>query len=129
MKIGDVLYIAGFFDGEGHIGINKGTGGSFSLRMEMTQKDRGVLEYIKKVSGIGKIYKRKDGFYILRFGAREARVFLNNIFPYLRVKKPQAEVAKLFNTVTKDDSLSLNQRRQKQAFFKQVISDLNQGRA
>ena len=64
-------YLAGFFDGEGNVSIRikpdprYKTGYAVKLRIELTQKNKGVLELIKKRIGMGYIYPKQKGIWSL----------------------------------------------------------------
>lgn len=85
-------YIAGFFDGEGSIIRFKG-----KVKLQITQASRPVLEMIKFHFGFGSINelkKRKphwkDAWVFIVTNNRDCLAMLNNIAPYLVVKKQQA---------------------------------------
>jgi len=93
-------YIAGFFDGEGCILINKSKGEwnkqrspRYSLRVTLTQKFSACLTWVAGFFG-GYVFKHqagKQGHHWL-ITDNKARYFLEAILPYLRVKQQQAEI-------------------------------------
>lgn len=97
-------YIAGFFDGEGCIIVraairkNKTT---YELMISVGQNDTSVLKYIQRFFG-GRIanpsyeFRKKNQTPDLRMESKKAADFLRTMLPYLRVKKPQAELALKF---------------------------------
>jgi len=105
-------YIAGFFDGEGHISISKKKpkpprwkNPSYKLVAIITNTDKSVLNFIKSKFEIGKIYGpyRSSGFkpngkplYQLHFTGKNCKKFLKAIFPYLCVKRERAALALAF---------------------------------
>lgn len=99
-------YLAGFFDGEGNINICKGT-----LQVSVAQVDREIVDYIKARYG-GSITKRFHSLknpkwhdaYQWNTKTRKARIFLEDILPYLRFKKEKAIAA-------------IEHQRQKTAFW------------
>lgn len=93
----DLAYIAGFFDGEGSIVIIKSKSGNFSPEyaygVSIGQKDGQTLDWIKEKFG-GNVYLVKhDGSFYWALGYTKAIVFLKMIQPYLKYKKPQADLA------------------------------------
>ena len=66
----DIAYIAGLFDGEGHIQYkqymrkrknNKKPYLTWQIRLEIAMTDESTLRYIHEVLGVGTINKRKNG--------------------------------------------------------------------
>ena len=113
----DLLYIAGFFDGEGSISIGRRGRENYrwlQLNMTITNTDRAVLEMIRATFGVGCIglkdsglktreklsrlaYGTRDCFELIWTG-RQAESVLRELYPYLRVKKGQAEIALRFRS-------------------------------
>ena len=90
----DLSYLAGFFDGEGCISILKSTKGNWNpayfLQAQIGQKYGNILDWVKENFG-GNVYKKRDQTWIVtNFKAYE---FIKLITPYLKYKKPQAELA------------------------------------
>lgn len=97
-------YIAGFFDGEGFISIQKAShrshsGSRYWLIAAISNTNKYVLDEIQKVVG-GNVmmYKHKfrDGIgyhYRLTFYSRKAYEFIKLIQPYLKVKREEADTA------------------------------------
>lgn len=95
-------YFAGFFDGEGCIGIycTSKAGPSFNLRISIGQKHREILDFAQSIWG-GAVYKRIDkrnqrSHYIWEVTAKKAEVFLDAVSPYCVEKKRQIKAAKSF---------------------------------
>lgn len=95
-------YVAGFFDGEGHIMITsyrtKEKYLSYVLHVGVTNTNREILEQFAKVFG-GRIFVKKSYSPMHRTSYRwalhcgTARDFLNKILRHLKLKKVQAELA------------------------------------
>lgn len=87
-------YLAGFFDGEGCID-SYGVKSAYNPRISMWQKDRAYLMWLQQKLGFGYVVKcstRTTSSF--RIGKREdLRTFLQLIYPFLRLKKPQARLA------------------------------------
>ena len=89
--------MAGFFDGEGYIGllkrIRKGKYTEYFLQMSLGQKDGGTMDWIKENFG-GNLYRvKRDGTFYWTVSNRAAYKILKRITPYLKYKKPQAILA------------------------------------
>jgi hypothetical protein len=98
----DIRYIAGFFDGEGSIGIyyRKKNKDRFHLRTQLTQNKSDYVEYL--MNYLMKIYGGNLGEQITLSGhikynwqlnADKAVHFLREILPHLILKKAQADIA------------------------------------
>jgi hypothetical protein len=91
-----LAYLAGFFDGEGCIGMyDKGT--SKGLKVTVAQIDSKPIELFQSVFGgnIG-IQKAKPGYRNLsrlQYHGPKAKDVLANLYPYLIVKKERAAEA------------------------------------
>lgn len=95
----DLAYIAGFFDGEGYVGIYnykaEGTHKNDRKRLQLgiTNTNRDVLDWIKKRFNFGHIKEKSRSSpnwkicYEWTVRDRNAMKFLKMIYPYLRVKK------------------------------------------
>jgi len=91
MKSRDRAYIAGFFDGEGHIGFRKTHHGKKSgLRLYpqvvIGQKDPTILYWIQEVTGFGTVYHSPSAS-VARwqlYAQRDVYVFITLIYPYVK---------------------------------------------
>lgn len=110
-------YIAGFLDGEGTISIQRQlwiankTGSRFKATMEVANTSTDILNKIQLWTGLGfmdnhcgikrkKLNPHHKVCWKLRFRQGEIKVLLPEIFPYLQLKRPQAElVMEYFKTV------------------------------
>ena len=134
----DKAYLAGIIDGEGYIGIgmNKGTDNrqpQYVLRISIAQSNQPFLVCLRdKWGGLGSICvnrsprQAKVG-YRWHISANQAASILEDILPYLVIKKPQAELALEFQVTrgkpwkrVSEDELVVREG------FKQRISSLNQ---
>lgn len=97
----ELAYIAGFFDGEGHIGIytykaSKNGRRYARLVIGITNSHRPVLEWAREVMGAGRIQvkrihsERWSDCYSLIIQGLSARRFLTALLPYLKVKHERA---------------------------------------
>lgn len=86
------IYVAGFFDGEGCISINRG---NHLSRVEVTiaQKDTSILQLISVKWG-GKILTDKRKCSYLKFvKGDDIEKFLTSVLPYLRLRFNEAQIA------------------------------------
>ena len=93
----ELAYIAGFFDGEGCVRINKRLrerwNPEYSLFLSIGQKDGFTLDWIKSLFG-GNVYQTKrDNSFTWTISNKKAYFFLKEIYPYSQYKKPQIELA------------------------------------
>lgn len=110
--------MAGFFDGEGCIRINKrlrGTYTEYSVFITVGQKDGAVIDWIVKNYGGGSYLIKRDGSYVWTATNKIAYNVLKKIEPYLKYKKPQSEIAISFfegRNQGKKTTLEEKQRRE-----------------
>jgi|TARA_R110000824_G_scaffold394900_1_gene595040 hypothetical protein len=109
MEINDIAYMAGLFDGEGHVeykkrlvkqkkGKNKAYK-TWSIRCEMSMTDRGVMEWFHETLGFGTLNEReaklswtgKKTQWRWRCSYRDALVFAKLMWPYTQVKLHKLE--------------------------------------
>jgi hypothetical protein len=107
----DPKWIAGFFDGEGCVGVyfNNQCNGTkyYCLSVQITQSGsigRVVMDQLKEQYG-GSVYERKVGpgrkvNWKWSAVSNDAVAFLKDIVPYLFVKKEQAELAIQFQGIS-----------------------------
>lgn len=122
-------YIAGFFDGEGHIGICKGVVKHKNKvyeqiydRVKIDNTKPEVLYMIRDIFG-GKVSRKYNGYnkkdcYTFFVFSYESERFLKTIYPYLHIKRKQAEIMldfyKTKHKITKiGDSLSRKDRNKR----------------
>lgn len=100
----DAKYLAGFFDGEGHIGTSLQSlkhYRSYALHASITNTNREILEQIRTEYG-GNISAKShlaDAWlhqYHIMWYSTAAKEFIAKIAPHLIVKKEQAELALQF---------------------------------
>jgi hypothetical protein len=96
----DLRYVAGFFDGEGNVGIYRAGGGCLALKSQVTQNksqnSTWLLNQLQKRFG-GCVTEQRTLSHRTKLnwqlsGIKAAR-FLNSILPYLVLKRGQAEMA------------------------------------
>jgi len=103
-------YIAGIVDGEGCIRVNKTDketrkNPSYNINCHIVNTNKEVLEYIQSIIYCGKIFihpklgKRKI-LYKLSIDSCNIQDFIKTIYPYLRIKRKQAEIAFRFFNLT-----------------------------
>lgn len=136
----DKAYLAGFIDGEGSIGIhctrhkNSSQSPTHVARLNITQADMEFLGELR--SSLGGVLVKKPPHPtwqeqgVLEWRGLQARLLLEAILPYLRIKKLQAEGAiELERSKRKRGSCRLSESDlEYREWVKQRISDLNQKR-
>lgn len=102
----DIAWIAGFFDGEGSVGVRHtkkrgNRSGWFQLTVTIVNTHRPSLDRIVDVLGIGKVYSRKliEGrrpVFAYQIADYCGELFLSTIQPYVFTKAVQVETALKF---------------------------------
>lgn len=100
---GELAYIAGFFDGEGSIVITSREKGGLHLLVVLVNTDRLIIEAIRARFQSGSISVRsragslgKRPAYAVQWSGRGAAEVLRVLYPHLRLKKGQADIALRF---------------------------------
>lgn len=97
----DAIYLAGIFDGEGCVTLGKMENykTTYCLNVNVTNTNQLLLEWIKETVGKGGVYKKtrendywKDN-YVWKINGSLAVSFLKVIYPYLKVKRIQCDIA------------------------------------
>lgn len=94
-----LAYAAGFFDGEGCISLLKRERTykqktiTYFLRVSIGQKDGATLDWMKIAFGGNVFFVKRDGSFMWVLTDVAAYLFLKEITPYLKYKKPQADLA------------------------------------
>jgi hypothetical protein len=98
----ETAYIAGIIDGEGCIGIYRSSSHdrTFFLQITIVNTNITLLEWMKKKFGCGyltsqsksKAHPKNKQSYSLEVSRMKAYEILLRVFPYLIVKKPQANL-------------------------------------
>ncbi len=98
-------WLAGFFDGEGHVSIMKDSkSGNLSIQLGITQNDEYLLALIMLKYRAGNIYSHYNGnkngrmidCFVYRINGKEIKQLLEDILPYSVVKRERIEVALRF---------------------------------
>lgn len=100
MKKTDLAYYAGIFDGEGCVTITLYGNKLYQLRCKVSNTNEWLIQSLRMTWG-GHVYRDKRTpnhracyeWYIVSW---QAAIFLEDIYPYLRLKKPQVDVALQF---------------------------------
>jgi len=91
------IYMAGFFDGEGYVGLlkrmRKGKYLEYFIQISIGQNDGAIVDWIKDNFGGNCYLVKRDNSYYWTISNRLAYNFLKEITPFLKYKKPQAELA------------------------------------
>ena len=112
----NVEYIAGFFDGEGSIGLYKNGQGTYHLRTQLTQNvnkfSTMFLNYLMNIYG-GNLTQQITSHgikYNWQLNSEKAVMFLQEIEPFLFFKKEQSEIARAWWTLKPKQSRDNNGR-------------------
>lgn len=120
-------YVAGFFDGEGSISIkNPGKNTSYRICISIAQKRPEPLFMIQARWG-GSLNKRDNNISTLLMFSKKAVSFISDIYPYLVVKRKQAEIAIKFQEGKKNTGargMSV-ERKEEEAAMKRDIEFIN----
>lgn len=102
MKNSDLIYIAGFMDGEGSVGIyrqnTKESNNSYYLSVSIAQKrskqSEKVLKMLTKIGGVSYDWMTKSNTLMWKWQITrtDAGSFLKDIIPFLIIKQDQARV-------------------------------------
>lgn len=99
-------YIAGLFDGEGHVSITatkRRSGTDPKLTVRLTNTFLPIIREIQHMYG-GHIYKARKvkehylQVYVLSLTVEESKKFLSDILPFLHIKRDQATYALKFSS-------------------------------
>lgn len=104
-------YLAGLIDGEGCIFISKYRGKNnvspvYNLRVIVAMSEKEILEDMQKITGAGRVHynptvskKRENWSEMWQWittATADVKALLDAIYPYLRIKKSQADTALQF---------------------------------
>lgn len=101
-----LIWLAGFIDGEGSLGISRrGDCGGFKPFLCVINTDRAILGKILRMFPHGYIQERSRSkslgsrrCYALNYGKKGGLEILPAVYPYLQVKKQQADLILNFPT-------------------------------
>ncbi len=96
----DAIYLAGIIDGEGSVGVFTRNGNKKWVRphLQIVNNNFDLLNWLQKRIKFGSIYIRKDKRknrkrgWNWRVACNNAIIVLKEVFPYLIVKKKNAEI-------------------------------------
>ena len=135
MKKSDLAYTAGIVDGEGWIGIllnkSKGRKPYYLMRVVVANTNEWLIQWLKFGFG-GYAYCRQskanntEPIWEWIITANKALEFLKLIYPYLHLKKPQAEIAIKFQGSRRGVGHRLNEKERAVTEAQRIImSGLN----
>lgn len=123
-----IAYFAGLFDGDGSILINEHP--YHQLQISLGLMNQLIINQLKhNFGGSASLekYQRRDHlslFFRWKISADLAINFLQNVFPFLRIIKPQAELAFQFRRVKKQNRgrrLAAEVLKEREQFRKQMV--------
>jgi len=115
----DAAYIAGIIDGEGSIGVmsqhhnTENKTSTYRLRLRVTNTHLGVIEWLRLKIGCGNInlikkpLKHYRQAYELAWSGLTAINIIRQLYPYMIIKRNQAEVAFEFERTLDEPTWSL----------------------
>lgn len=127
----DLAYIAGFIDGEGTVSLKK-NGIRWPTVLPyilITNTNLEVLEWIQKILKCGGIYSKRSNnekwreAFVLRFQTKETRIILPLIYPFLRLKKRQAELIFEFEKI--GNVTGNSEKKELKWEYLRLVQDLN----
>lgn len=88
----DLAWAAGFFDGEGYIGVRRNCGYEY-VSLQITQKDPRPLKRWTRIFGgsVNGPYRRVYPLYAVSYGDVDSRRIIELLFPFL--SEPKTEQA------------------------------------
>jgi hypothetical protein len=100
-SLGDVAYAAGFFDGEGWISIGKQGRAAHNLYLiiGVAQKNLSPLLWVQARWGGSMYYAKSSGVTQLTMSGGRGSRFLQDVLPFLQVKRAAALVALQFHSL------------------------------
>lgn len=103
----ELAWLAGFFDGEGCVSIFKiprleGKYIEYKMTVSISQKDKRPLEAIRGWFGGNVTLNQSSGVWKWTRSAQQARIFLEAVRPYLKLKHEQVDVALAFQERKKE---------------------------
>lgn len=111
----DLYYIAGFFDAEGSLTVDKRRDKRRNLKLRLqttiTNNDRRILEWIKSTIKLGKVYphyEKENKCWVYRLNGWQAYTFIVSILPYLKIKHEETLI-KLSRWVNQYEEVIKNQ--------------------
>ena len=143
----DKVYIAGLFDGEGHVFITEDMRPNYKtslhiLRTGVTNTYKPVIEWLFSIypTTISKRVRHKNHptwkpCYFWEASSKKALYFLKSIYPYLKIKKEQVRLAIEFQEQWQDRRYTRdikgrvqktsNEVYEKRKWYKEQIAILN----
>jgi len=141
LTISQGSYIAGILDGEGCIGVYKRKSKSstheydFGVRVIITNSNLDLIKWIKEVTGVGCAWvdkkpdvERWNLIHRYQITGTEAKNLIEQIYPYLIVKKTKADVALSFPTYKKGKRRTIGEYRHQEGLFESLLVMNKRGR-
>ena len=96
MSSSDLAYTAGFVDGEGCIHYRLDSNCGAMHRLEVSQKDRPVLDWLRSAVGAGRVSEHPNGKNTIHRWTcnrrKDVAALLTALLPFLKVKARQAKL-------------------------------------
>ena len=98
MKDSDLIYIAGFFDGEGCISGKTPREYCPTVKISITQRRTEILYWIKETLEMGRVYTYCTSHWVIT-NKKDVGKFINLILPYSKVKREELIVGQRLNSL------------------------------
>jgi len=132
MEETEIAYWAGLFDGEGFICLRyykgkriprgiKLEGGIVNTKLEMLQEAQGLFGGNISLM-TGGIFHQNRPCYQLQFAAKQTYLFLKILYPYLRLKRVEADIA--FGFQERKDKRNFGERTDEDIAFEEEQREL-----
>lgn len=124
----DLIYIAGFFDGEGCVyGRRPREKGCTIVRIIIAQKKPEILYWIKEILNMGKVYTYSNNSLNIPIwrvtNKKDVERFISLILPYSRVKKEELIIGRKLNNLTNskgDNRISSEDLQKRMILYNQL---------
>ncbi len=137
MKKTDLAYYAGIFDGEGTIGVyyqarkNSHLRVTYQLRVQLVSTDEWIIQSLRFAFGGNVIIEpRKENpkwatAYRWFLTRQQSLNFINAVIPYLRLKRPQAELALKYQVHKTNGGYKTKEYMDFETDYKKLFTELN----
>jgi hypothetical protein len=130
----DAAYLAGLIDGEGCIGANISKHGYIRTHLTICMTDLKPLKWCKEITKLGNVYNkiekrknRKQPFQWVVSNTNDVAGILEQIIPFLKVKKEQAVCFLALNHLRKIKVNGKRQHKKAEEACVRVITGLKHG--
>lgn len=129
----EAAYLAGYFDGDGHVGIVKSKKGHYCLQTELSSTDPTIPQWLYRLFGGSLDIRKRGGNFKPQHrwiaSSKKSAALLKEVASFVQIKKEQVKIALQFSSGIKRTGKALSQetvldREQ----MRLAISKLNQNK-